>query len=122
MRQRTFCDREFQRLTKGLNMNWIPNSGLLSFPLLSRPRGEFVKWRIGWCARDSKRIGALLAEINRLQFTSGREKMNEKIRELDVKTMEVRCDVCRKTFTASEADTRCPECKIGRIRIMDKAA
>ena len=48
--------------------------------------------------------------------------MNEKIREIDVKTTEVRCDVCRRTFTASEADTRCPECEIGRIRIMDKAA
>jgi Zn finger protein HypA/HybF involved in hydrogenase expression len=48
--------------------------------------------------------------------------MNEKIREEDLGKTEVRCDVCRRTFAASEADTRCPECKIGRVRIMDKSA
>jgi Zn finger protein HypA/HybF involved in hydrogenase expression len=48
--------------------------------------------------------------------------MNEKNREIDLRKTEVRCDVCRKIFAASEADTRCPECKIGRIRIMEKAA
>jgi Zn finger protein HypA/HybF involved in hydrogenase expression len=48
--------------------------------------------------------------------------MNEKTREIDLRKTEVRCDVCRKTFAASEADTRCPECKIGRVRIMEKAA
>ena len=48
--------------------------------------------------------------------------MNEKEREEDFRKTEVRCDVCRKTFAASEADTRCPECKIGRVRIMEKAA
>jgi len=48
--------------------------------------------------------------------------MNEKNREIVLRKTEVRCDVCRKLFAASEADTRCPECKIGRIRIMEKAA
>jgi len=48
--------------------------------------------------------------------------MNENIRENDLMKTEVRCDVCRKTFVASEADTRCPEFRIGRIRIMEKAA
>jgi rubrerythrin len=48
--------------------------------------------------------------------------MNENIRENDLMKREVRCDVCRKTFAASEADTRCPECNIGRIRSMEKAA
>jgi Zn finger protein HypA/HybF involved in hydrogenase expression len=48
--------------------------------------------------------------------------MNENIPEQDLMKTEVRCDVCRKVFSASEADTRCPECKIGRVRIMDKAA
>lgn len=48
--------------------------------------------------------------------------MNEKTREIDLRKTEVRCDVCRKIFAASEADTRCPECKIGRVRIMEKAA
>jgi len=48
--------------------------------------------------------------------------MNENIGENDLMKTEVRCDVCRKTFAASEAGTRCPECKIGRIRIMEKAA
>jgi Zn finger protein HypA/HybF involved in hydrogenase expression len=48
--------------------------------------------------------------------------MNENIREEDLTKTEVRCDVCRKPFAASEADTRCPECKIGRVRIMEKAA
>lgn len=44
------------------------------------------------------------------------------MREEDLSNTEVRCDVCRKLFAASEADKRCPECVIGRIRIMDKAA
>jgi Zn finger protein HypA/HybF involved in hydrogenase expression len=48
--------------------------------------------------------------------------MNEKIKEEDLKKTEVRCDVCRKTFTASEADKPSPECKIGKVRIMEKAA
>ena len=48
--------------------------------------------------------------------------MNEKSKEVDLGKTEVRCDVCRKTFAASQADTRCPECKIGRVRIMEKAA
>lgn len=48
--------------------------------------------------------------------------MNEEIKEGDLGKTEVRCDVCREIFAASEADTRCPECKIGRVRIMDKAA
>jgi len=48
--------------------------------------------------------------------------MNEKIREEDLRKTEVRCDVCRKIFAVSEADKRCPECKIGRVRIMEKAA
>jgi Zn finger protein HypA/HybF involved in hydrogenase expression len=48
--------------------------------------------------------------------------MNEKIKEEDLRKTEVRCDVCRKLFGESEADTRCPECKIGRVRIMEKAA
>jgi Zn finger protein HypA/HybF involved in hydrogenase expression len=48
--------------------------------------------------------------------------MNDQIGEEDLRKKEVRCDVCRKTFAASEADTPCPECKIGRIRIMEKAA
>jgi Zn finger protein HypA/HybF involved in hydrogenase expression len=48
--------------------------------------------------------------------------MNENIREKDLMKTEVRCDVCRITFSASEADTRCLECKIGRVRIMDKVA
>jgi phage FluMu protein Com len=48
--------------------------------------------------------------------------MNENIRENDLMKTEVRCDVCRKTFAAPEAGTRCPDCKIGRIRSMEKAA
>lgn len=48
--------------------------------------------------------------------------MNEKNGKEELMKTEVRCDVCRKIFAASEAETRCPECKIGRIRIMDKAA
>jgi len=32
------------------------------------------------------------------------------------------CTVRRKTFAASEADTRSPECKIGSVRIMEHAA
>jgi rubrerythrin len=48
--------------------------------------------------------------------------MNENIRENDPMKTEVGCDVCGKTFSVSEADTRCPECRIGRIRIMEKTA
>jgi rubrerythrin len=48
--------------------------------------------------------------------------MNEKINEEALRKTEVRCDVCRKLFAAPEADKRCPECKIGRVRIMEKAA
>ena len=48
--------------------------------------------------------------------------MNDKIKEIDLSKTEVRCDVCRKLFAASEADKRCPECEIGRVRIMEKAA
>jgi Zn finger protein HypA/HybF involved in hydrogenase expression len=48
--------------------------------------------------------------------------MNEKGREDEVQGVEVRCDVCRRIFPASEAEKRCPECEIGRIRIMEKAA
>jgi hypothetical protein len=35
--------------------------------------------------------------------------MNEKIKEEDPIKTEVRCDVCRKIFAASEADKRCPD-------------
>jgi rubrerythrin len=45
-----------------------------------------------------------------------------KLKNEDLRKTEVRCDVCRKIFAASEADKRCPECKIGRVRIMEKAA
>jgi rubrerythrin len=55
-------------------------------------------------------------------LAAGGNKMNEKIKEGDPRKTEVRCDVCRKTFAASEADKRCPECEIGRVRIMEKAA
>jgi rubrerythrin len=55
-------------------------------------------------------------------LAAGGNKMNEKIKEEDLRKTEVRCDVCRKTFAASEADKRCPECEIGRVRIMEKAA
>ncbi|MFO7460768.1 MAG: hypothetical protein R6X07_09100 [Desulfatiglandales bacterium] len=34
---------------------------------------------------------------------------------------EVRCDVCRKTFPTSEKGKQCPECKIGRLWLMEKA-
>jgi Zn finger protein HypA/HybF involved in hydrogenase expression len=34
---------------------------------------------------------------------------------------EVRCDVCRKTFPTSEQGKQCPECKIGRLWLMEKA-
>jgi Zn finger protein HypA/HybF involved in hydrogenase expression len=48
--------------------------------------------------------------------------MNERVKEEDLRKTEVRCDLCRKTFAASAADKPCPECKIGRVRIMKKAA
>ena len=36
--------------------------------------------------------------------------------------MEVRCDVCRKTFSPSEQGKQCPECGIGRLWLMEKMA
>lgn len=48
--------------------------------------------------------------------------MNEERKEKDLENMEVRCDLCRKVFPYSEADKRCPDCKIGVIRWMEKAA
>jgi rRNA maturation endonuclease Nob1 len=36
--------------------------------------------------------------------------------------MEVRCDVCRKTFPLSEEGKKCPDCGIGRLWLMEKAA
>lgn len=48
--------------------------------------------------------------------------MEEEKREKGFEDMEVRCDVCRKTFSLSEEGKRCPECNIGRLWLMDKAA
>ena len=48
--------------------------------------------------------------------------MSEERTEKFAENMEVRCDVCRKIFPASEEGKRCPECGIGRIWLMEKAA
>ena len=49
--------------------------------------------------------------------------MEERLKEeAEGQGMEIRCDVCRKLFPESEADKRCPECGIGVIRVMEKAA
>ena len=48
--------------------------------------------------------------------------MSEERAEKLAEGMEVRCDVCRKTFPLSEAGKQCPECGIGRIWLMEKAA
>ena len=47
----------------------------------------------------------------------GEEKLEKRFEEA-----EVRCDVCRKTFPLSEEWKKCPECQIGRLWLMDKAA
>jgi len=48
--------------------------------------------------------------------------MSEEKAQKLTEDMEVRCDVCRKTFPPSEEGKRCPECGIGRIWSMQKAA
>ena len=48
--------------------------------------------------------------------------MGEEKREKRTGEVEVRCDVCRKTFPLSEEGKQCPECGIGRLWLMDKAA
>ena len=52
----------------------------------------------------------------------GGVKMSEERAEKLAEGTEARCDVCRKTFPPSEAGKRCPECGIGRIWVMEKAA
>jgi|APFre7841882724_1041349.scaffolds.fasta_scaffold351075_1 Zn finger protein HypA/HybF involved in hydrogenase expression len=47
----------------------------------------------------------------------GEEKLEKRFEDL-----EVRCDICRKNFPLSEEGKKCPECNIGRLWLMDKAA
>jgi Zn finger protein HypA/HybF involved in hydrogenase expression len=46
----------------------------------------------------------------------GEEKLEKRLEEV-----EVRCDICRKTFALSEEGKKCPECGIGRLWLMEKA-
>lgn len=48
--------------------------------------------------------------------------MREESAEKFAEGMEARCDICRKTFPPSEEGKRCPECGLGRIWLMEKAA
>lgn len=51
-----------------------------------------------------------------------RVTMSEERAARQAEDTEVRCDVCRKTFPPSEQGKQCPECKIGRLWLMEKAA
>lgn len=46
--------------------------------------------------------------------------MNEESAAKSTEDTEVRCDVCRKTFPPSEQGKQCPECRIGRLWLMEK--
>jgi len=46
----------------------------------------------------------------------GEQKLEKRFEEV-----EVRCDICRKIFPLSEEE-KVPECQIGRLWLMDKAA
>jgi len=48
--------------------------------------------------------------------------MSEERAERLAEATEVRCDVCRKVFPPSEEGRKCPECGIGRLWLMEKAA
>jgi len=48
--------------------------------------------------------------------------MGKEKEQKNLEGMEVRCDVCRKTFPVSEEGKKCPDCGIGRLWLMEKAA
>jgi hypothetical protein len=48
--------------------------------------------------------------------------MGEEILQRDREGMEVRCDICRKTFLLSEEGKSCPGCQIGRLWLMEKVS
>lgn len=48
--------------------------------------------------------------------------MSEEREATRAEDMEVRCDVCRMIFPPSEQGKQCPDCRIGRLWLMEKAA
>jgi hypothetical protein len=74
-------------------------------------RSSFIKE-----AFSGRSVSSFSLSLTR-RVAMGEEKLEKRFEDV-----EVRCDICRKTFPLSEEGKKCPECQIGRLWLMDKAA